>query len=73
MREDVVIADISCTEEWAALKAHASEMRTAHLRGLFASDPGRAEQFTATVGDLTVDWSRPACHEPHRGTAAGTG
>ena len=49
---------ISATPEWAALRRHAADLRSAHLRDLFAADPGRAERFTATVGDLRLDWSR---------------
>ena len=33
-------------------------MASVHLRDLFAEDPGRADRFTGTVGDLVVDWSR---------------
>ena len=50
--------DISATEEWAALRQHAAELRSSHLRDLFDADPGRADRFTTTVGDLAVDWSR---------------
>lgn len=52
--------DITATEEWAALAHHARELRAdgVHLRDLFAADAGRAEQFTSTLGDLVVDWSR---------------
>ena len=50
--------DISATEEWAELNRHAAELRSSHLRDLFAADPDRADRFTTTVGDLAVDWSR---------------
>ena len=52
--------DISATSEWAALTRHAAELRTdgVHLRDLFDANPGRADRFTTTVGDLEVDWSR---------------
>ncbi len=50
--------DISATEEWAALRRHTEELRSSHLRDLFDADPGRADRFTTTVGDLAVDWSR---------------
>ena len=46
------------TAEWRALVDHRAEMASVHLRDLFAEDPGRADRFTATVGDLVVDWSR---------------
>ena len=47
--------DITTTPEWAALLGVA---RPAHLRELFASDADRAERFTASVGDLRVDYSK---------------
>ena len=52
--------DITATDEWAALARHARELQAGgtHLRGLFDSDPGRAERFTTMAGDLVVDWSR---------------
>ena len=30
----------------------------AHLRDLFATDPGRAQRYVTTAGDLRVDWSK---------------
>lgn len=51
-------ADIWATAEWEALRRHRNEMASVHLRDLFAADPGRADRFTGTVGDLVVDWSR---------------
>lgn len=51
-------ADISAAPEWRALADHCDEMAPVHLRELFAADPGRADRFTASVGDLVVDWSR---------------
>ena len=50
--------DVSASEEWAALQAHAAELEGTHLCDLFAADPNRAERFTVRVGDLTLDWSR---------------
>jgi glucose-6-phosphate isomerase len=47
--------DITATPEWAALQA---VDRPAHLRTLFATDPGRAERFLTTAADLRVDWSK---------------
>ncbi|HSL74693.1 MAG TPA: glucose-6-phosphate isomerase [Ilumatobacteraceae bacterium] len=32
--------------------------RPAHLRALFAADPGRAERYVIEVGDLRIDWSK---------------
>ncbi len=32
--------------------------RPAHLRELFDTDPGRAERYVTTAGDLRIDWSK---------------
>ena len=47
--------DITTSPEWAAL---AGLPRPAPLRELFAADPGRADGFTFSVGDLRVDCSK---------------
>ena len=49
---------IADTPEWAALAAHAEVMRAAHLRGLFADDPHRAERLSAEAGSLFLDYSK---------------
>jgi len=51
----VKIAD---SPEWTAVAAHAEVMRSAHLRGLFADDPHRAERLSAEAGDLFLDYSK---------------
>ncbi|MFI6034497.1 glucose-6-phosphate isomerase [Streptomyces sp. NPDC051315] len=43
--------------EWAALEDHRAQWH-AHLRELFAADPGRAERYVARVGDLRIDYSK---------------
>ncbi|MFI9616369.1 glucose-6-phosphate isomerase, partial [Streptomyces sp. NPDC052023] len=43
--------------EWTALEDHRAEWK-AHLRELFESDPGRAERYVVTVGDLRIDYSK---------------
>ncbi|MGW1543613.1 glucose-6-phosphate isomerase, partial [Streptomyces sp. NPDC002309] len=43
--------------EWTALEDHRAEWK-AHLRELFAADPGRAERYVVTVGDLRIDYSK---------------
>jgi glucose-6-phosphate isomerase len=47
--------DIATTREWAALLA---APQPAHLRTLFADDPGRAERYVTHAGDLRVDYSK---------------
>jgi glucose-6-phosphate isomerase len=49
---------IERTPEWAALERHAIELRTAHLRELFAADPERGERLTAEAAGLFVDYSK---------------
>ncbi|MFF1844057.1 glucose-6-phosphate isomerase [Streptomyces sp. NPDC058232] len=45
--------------EWTALEDHrAEELRHLRLRDLFAADPGRAERYTVSVGDLRIDYSK---------------
>ncbi|MBL1097169.1 glucose-6-phosphate isomerase [Streptomyces coffeae] len=44
--------------EWQALAAHRKELGDAHLRELFASDPGRGRRLTLQVGDLHLDYSK---------------
>ncbi|MFI2436138.1 glucose-6-phosphate isomerase [Streptomyces sp. NPDC018693] len=43
--------------EWAALADHRAQWH-AHLRELFANDPGRAEGYVVRVGDLRIDYSK---------------
>ncbi|MFD7433710.1 glucose-6-phosphate isomerase [Streptomyces sp. NPDC059861] len=43
--------------EWTALEDHRAEWK-AHLRELFAADPGRAQRYVVTVGDLRIDYSK---------------
>jgi glucose-6-phosphate isomerase len=44
--------------EWRALAAHADDMRSAHLRSLFADDPSRGAQFAGEAAGLYVDYSK---------------
>jgi glucose-6-phosphate isomerase len=43
---------------WAELAAHRDELGDAHLRELFARDPGRAQRYALRVGDLYIDYSK---------------
>jgi glucose-6-phosphate isomerase len=47
--------DITTTPQWEELIA---APEPAHLRELFAADPGRAERYAVTVGDLRIDYSK---------------
>ncbi len=43
---------------WAALERHSAEMGLAHLRTLFAEDPGRGERLVAEAAGLYLDYSK---------------
>ena len=43
---------------WRALAAHFEKIRHAHLRELFASDPGRGERLTLEAAGLFLDYSK---------------
>ncbi|MFF9166016.1 MULTISPECIES: glucose-6-phosphate isomerase [unclassified Streptomyces] len=43
--------------EWTALEDHRAAWQS-HLRDLFANDPGRAERYVVTAGDLRIDYSK---------------
>ena len=43
---------------WQAVMAHHATIRDAHLRDLFADDPGRAERLTAEGAGLFLDYSK---------------
>ena len=43
---------------WAELSAHASEVRTLHLRQLFATDKTRGERLTADAAGIYFDYSK---------------
>jgi glucose-6-phosphate isomerase len=38
--------------------------RPAHLRELFAADPGRADRYVTAAGDLRIDWSKASIDDP---------
>ena len=46
------------TPEWEALRAHAREAGSLHLREIFAADPARGEELTVETGDLLLDYSK---------------
>jgi glucose-6-phosphate isomerase len=43
---------------WKALESHYKQMRTLHLRKLFADDPGRGERLTASAAGIELDYSK---------------
>ena len=46
------------TPTWRALVAHQAKIKDAHLRQMFADDPGRAEKFTAEGAGIQIDYSK---------------
>jgi glucose-6-phosphate isomerase len=44
--------------EWTALAAHYEQLKSIHLRELFADDPRRSERMTVTAADLFLDYSK---------------
>ena len=49
---------VTARPEWQALSAHFEQQKSVHLRELFASDPGRAERFSAEAAGLLLDYSK---------------
>jgi glucose-6-phosphate isomerase len=43
---------------WQALEAHHAKIKDAHMRQLFADDPGRAERFTVDGVGISLDYSK---------------
>lgn len=43
---------------WAALEAHARQMKNVHLRQLFAQDPQRGERLSTEAAGLYLDYSK---------------
>src|SRR5580692_2065250 len=55
------MADAQMSNEsaaWQALGAHYQQIKDAHLRRLFADDPGRGERLTAEGAGLYLDYSK---------------
>ncbi len=46
------------TAAWSALEQHYAEMKSQHMRDLFANNPARFEQFSLRFGDLLLDFSK---------------
>ncbi len=51
-------ARLTTLPAWKALAAHAKQIRTRHLRELFAEDPRRGERLTAEAVGLYPDYSK---------------
>jgi glucose-6-phosphate isomerase len=49
---------LTATPAWQALTTHHGQIKDAHLRTLFADDPGRAERFSVEGAGLFLDYSK---------------
>jgi glucose-6-phosphate isomerase len=50
--------DITDTDAWRALQAHARKLLPRHLRELFAADPQRAERFALDACGIHLDYAK---------------
>jgi len=55
---ETITARTTAREIWRELRAHHRQVRTAHLRELFADDPRRGERFTIEAAGLFLDYSK---------------
>lgn len=54
----MAVTPATASPAWKALAAHAGQLRGAHLRDLFAADPLRFQQLSATWNDWLLDYSK---------------
>lgn len=52
------MAAVADSSAWRALLSHHAQIKDAHLRTLFADDPGRAARFCAEGAGLFLDYSK---------------
>ncbi len=55
---DAANSPVTAGSAWQALKAHAEEVRSLHLRQIFAADPGRGERLTLDAAGIYLDYSK---------------
>lgn len=46
------------TQAWRKLQAHAHRMQSAHIKDLFDENPQRFKEFSLTIDDLLIDYSK---------------
>ena len=46
------------TKSWKKLSEHFEQMKSVHMRNLFAEDPERFEKFSLQFNDILVDYSK---------------
>jgi len=52
------VASLRLRPAWAALAAHHQQVKSLHLRQLFASDPRRGERMTLEAAGILLDYSK---------------
>ena len=50
--------EINKTRAWKKLEKHAKKMRKVEMRDMFEDDAKRAEKYTLSLGNMTVDFSK---------------
>ena len=50
--------DPSTTDTWEKLKNHYRNVRSLHMKDLFAQDPARFDAFSIQFEDIVVDYSK---------------
>ncbi|HTO75015.1 MAG TPA: glucose-6-phosphate isomerase [Thermoanaerobaculia bacterium] len=58
MGEQMGAGNLTARAAWKALAAHHAQVRSLHLRELFAKDPKRGERLTAEGAGLFLDYSK---------------
>jgi len=52
------VPELTQSETWRALEAHATDMGRAHMRELFADDPERFARYSLHLDDILFDYSK---------------
>ncbi len=52
------MANPTTTGAWRTLLALRDATQTTHMRALFVADPGRAQRYSLTLGDVFIDYSK---------------
>lgn len=57
------MSKLTQTRSWKALQSHAEDMKTQHMRDLFAQDAERFNRYKLRLNDILVDYSKNICNE----------
>ena len=58
---------------WTELTAHADRTKNRAMLGLFDQDEGRADRFSARLGDMLLDYSKTNIDDAAMSILPGTG